>query len=476
MPILKKLKLTFGRPRDGLLQHVLVLAGGTIFSQGLLVIAAPLLTRLYTPDEFGFLAVLMAFLSIMLVVVSLRYEMAIPLAKDNDEAANLLGIALSLVGLVTGILGVILWYLAHFFEFPVAILNGQNIWWLMLGMLGAGSYQALKYFCTRNQLFKLLSKTQIGQAITQIVLQIALGMGQNHSMGLIIGYIAAQWIGILTLFKQAKPLLVPPHLSNWIAVANNYKQFPLYTLWASLVNVLGWQIPPLFLATYFSVEVAGWYALTMRVLGMPSALIGQAVAQVFYPLAAQLESPHEAKVLLERVASLLWVLGFPVFAIVFLQGALFFKLIFGTPWEMAGHYAEWLAPWFLFAFVSSPLSTFALVKSRQRQALWLSLYETSLRLSAIGLGVYLDSPDVAIKLFAAAGVIICLVYTSWLLQLAGSSLWILVARLRVVTLIGGLVVTILLLLDQTLSPLWSLGLTTLSLAIFGGWAWQQVEG
>jgi O-antigen/teichoic acid export membrane protein len=346
----------------------------------------------------------------------------------------------------------------------------------MLGILGAGSYQALKYFCTRNQLFNLLSKTQIWQSLTQIVLQIALGIGQSGSVGLIIGYVAAQWVGIVALFKQAKPLLVPPHFSNWIAVANRYKQFPLYTLWASLINVLGWQIPPLFLATYFSVEVAGWYALTMRVLGMPSALIGQAVAQVFYPMAAQADPAREAKVLLERVASLLLVLGLPVFAFVFLQGALCFKLIFGTSWEMAGRYAEWLAPWFLFAFISSPLSTFALVKSQQRQAFWLSLYETCLRLGAISLGVYLNSPDLAIKLFSAAGVIICLVYTSWLLHLAGSSIWILAARLKVVTLTSGLVVTTLLLLDQVLSPLWSLSLTTLSLAVFGGWAWKHATG
>ncbi|MDT2285392.1 hypothetical protein P7H17_03750 [Paenibacillus larvae] len=52
-------------------KQVSVLAGGTAFSQLLLVAASPVLTRLYTPEQFGVLSVYVALLSIFTVIGSL---------------------------------------------------------------------------------------------------------------------------------------------------------------------------------------------------------------------------------------------------------------------------------------------------------------------------------------------------------------------------------------------------------------------
>ena len=443
-------------------------------SQGALILAAPLLTRLYTPDDFGLFAVLFSLLSIIQVVVSLRYEMAIPLAKNNQESAHLLSLSFMLVWITTAGIGCFVWGNAeHFRSIPHLSFLFQDWGWLICSILGMGHYQALKYFTTRHQQFHLLSVTQIWQSLIQVCLQIGLGLMHKGSLGLIIGFVISQWIGILILLKHAQPFLTTLlNVKDWVNVMQTYKHFPLYTLWASLLNVLGWQLPPLLFAAYFSIEVAGLYALVMRVLGMPSALIGQAVAQVFYPLAAQ---TIDTKMLLERVASLLFVLSFASFSLIFIHGEFIFQIVFGQTWHQAGYYAQWLSPWFMFALVSSPISTFALVKSKQRQAFWFTLYETCLRLIAISLGIHLNSPEIAIQLFSIAGVIICLVHTQWILHLSGSSLWNLIKRLQKIGSIGISLVTALLLLENLLPSTWALGIAIMSLLIFGGWSWKKVE-
>src|SRR5690349_9462435 len=69
---------------------VILLASGTAFGQGLVVLASPLLTRLYRPADFGVLAVYIAIISIFDVIAALCYELAIPLPQDDVMAANLL--------------------------------------------------------------------------------------------------------------------------------------------------------------------------------------------------------------------------------------------------------------------------------------------------------------------------------------------------------------------------------------------------
>ncbi len=459
---------------DNFLKHVFTAAGGTVLSQSLLILAAPVLTRLYNPDEFGHLAVLISFISILLVIVSLRYEMAIPLAKDTEEATHLLSLSLSLVVLICGAVAMTLWFLTPKIEELVHFPDlSETLTWFMLGILGAGSYQALKYFGNRHQQFRLLSIIQVGQSFIQTGLQIVLGMAQVGSVGLIIGYVVAQWVGIVTLVKHLKPLLVPSHPTQWGSVARSYQQFPLYTLWSSLLTVLGWQLPPLLFASYFSVEIAGCYGLTMRVLGMPAALIGQAVAQVFYPWVANTVSPGEVRTLVERVTKLLWVFGMPVFALIFLQGGELFKLIFGPAWEMAGVYAQWLAPWFLLSFIGAPLSTFALVKTKQRQAFWFTVYEICIRVCALSTGAYFHSANLAIQLFSAAGVLISTVYISWILHLAGSSIWVMMKHLKEVIIVNIGMVISLLLIDNFLSPWWGLGVTVIGLMGMGWWGWWK---
>ena len=80
---------------------VLKLVTGTTFAQAVTILASPLLTRLYGPEAFGFLALFTSITSIIGVIACMRYEMAIMLPKTDEEAANLLGLCLLCVAVVS---------------------------------------------------------------------------------------------------------------------------------------------------------------------------------------------------------------------------------------------------------------------------------------------------------------------------------------------------------------------------------------
>ena len=103
--------------RQGFVRSVGVLVGGTALAQALMVLVLPLLTRLYTPEDFSVLAVYASIFGIISVTACLRLEIAIPLPERDEDAANLLALALcSSVG-IASLSAVIVWLI------PVQIID-----------------------------------------------------------------------------------------------------------------------------------------------------------------------------------------------------------------------------------------------------------------------------------------------------------------------------------------------------------------
>ena len=70
--------------------NVLKLVTGSVFAQGIGVLVAPIVARLFAPEAFGFAALFTSIAGIISVVACLRYELAIMLPKTDEEAANLI--------------------------------------------------------------------------------------------------------------------------------------------------------------------------------------------------------------------------------------------------------------------------------------------------------------------------------------------------------------------------------------------------
>lgn len=75
-------------------QNVSVLASGSIVAQVISVLISPVLSRIYSPEDYGLLAVFLSVLNMFAVVLCFRYELAIVLPKDESDAINLVKLCL----------------------------------------------------------------------------------------------------------------------------------------------------------------------------------------------------------------------------------------------------------------------------------------------------------------------------------------------------------------------------------------------
>jgi O-antigen/teichoic acid export membrane protein len=413
-------------PGGGFGRSVLTLASGTAAAQLLLALALPLLTRLYSPADYGSLAVYSSTLTILLVIGSLRYEMAIPLPEDEPTAASLLALTVFSLSAAAVLLTALVWVGGDAFVrvFHVPALRSY-LWLVPVGLFGAGMYQTLSYWAIRRGAFSRIARTKLSQGLGQVVSQLALGVARVGAPGLLVGDVIGRVAGggglALLAWRDHPASMVSG--ASLVAAARRYRRFPLLTTWAGLFNMGRLQRPSRMLAASFGAAAAGLYSLSYKMLVLPTMLIAQAVGQVFLSRAAGLaREPERLRRLTERTALVLFAGGLPVFATVALCGPWLFATIMGGQWEQAGRYAQVLAPWFVFWVVSNPLSGLLAVREWQGSALAFAGFEFSLRFGSLLIGARRGSPMLAVGLLSASGVIIAVASIARFLHAGHSSI------------------------------------------------------
>ena len=397
-------------PGGAFARSVVTLASGTAIAQFLLVLATPALTRLYTPADYGALAVYSSTLTVLLVLSSLRYELAIPLPEDEEVAASLLALTFVLLAAMTALVSLLVWLAGDSFIAAVKVPALRPYRWLIpLGFIGAGSYQALLYWAIRRREFGRVAHTKLRQGVGQVVSQVGLGLVKAGAPGLLIGDVIGRVAGgggfaLLALRER-------PHArvtrASILAVAVRYRRFPLLTTWSGLLNIGSLQLPSILFSASFGAAAAGLYALSYKMLVLPTMLVAQAVGQVFLSRAAAVaREPARLRRLTERTALVLFACGLPVFGALALGGPELFATVMGHQWEQAGRYAQVLAPWFAVWLVSNPLSGLFSVREWQASALGFSAFEFALRLGSLLIGARRGSPMLAVELLSVSGVVI----------------------------------------------------------------------
>ncbi len=349
-------------PKKGFIRSVGLLAGGTALGQGMVMLSSPVLTRLYAPAEIGALAIFMSAVSILTMVTSLRYEMTIPLAEDDEGAANLLVLSLLLTLLLSVLMGSSVWLLrdaiVHWARAPAL---RPYLWLLPLSLWGSGTYRALNQWALRKQDFTPVAYTQISQGVSQALAQVGLGLLKVGVVGLLVGDALGRTSGSSTLaslaWRRDRAALRFVSWARMRRAARLYRQFPLLSSPAVLLNSIGLQLPTLLLAAFYGPTITGWFALGQRVIMVPSILVGRAVAQVYYAEASRLarEDPAGLRSLFLKTAQGLFLIGIVPIVLLAMKGPWLFALAFGNSWQQSGLYVGILVPMVVLQFTSFPL-------------------------------------------------------------------------------------------------------------------------
>lgn len=360
-------------------KSVVVLASGTAVGQALIILASPVLSRLYAPEEFGAFAVFSALLFSLAQVASLRYEMAILLPAEEDRAAHLLVLSLAAA---TGVSAVVALAIPLAGDALVGWTNTPglrpHLWLLPVSLWGLGTFQALNYWSVRRRAFAPLARANVVQNLVRVLAQVGLGWMGWGTIGLLLGDAAGRAAGSGLLAEATRRrdggALGRIGSAGMLREAARYRRFPLIASGSGLLNQAGVQAPALLLAGLYGPQVAGWYALGQRVINLPLVMVGHSIAHVFSERAsrlAQTDSRRSMERLLWKTAMVLALVGSVPFGLLAAFGPWLFARVFGAAWAETGRYAQVLALMSLCEFVVVPLSqTFAILERQTVQLGW----------------------------------------------------------------------------------------------------------
>lgn len=409
-------------------QHVLTLSTGTAFAQVIPIVLAPLLTRLYTPLDYGILAIYVSIAGLISIVSTGRYELAIVLPKEDNAAAGVAALSLLIALGLSGLCLMVVWILQDDIS---GWYNEPDIkpWLLLipLTVLLSGVSQTLNYWLVRQRKFKNVSAGKISDSSLNNAFKVALGYQSAGAGGLIVGNIFGQIIFIFTtswgLIRDGFLGLLISSISAIGDVARRYSDFLKINTLHAFSDVAQFAIVVFLIAHYFGVEVAGLFGLTIRILKTPMGFIGGAVGQVFFQKAAEKKAAGEdLRFLVSSIALTMATLFLPVLLVLFFFGEDVFSIIFGIEWSLAGRFAAIMSPWFFMNFIISPLSLLPVVMEQQRSFFIISLMSHIAAIAAILLGHFVfDDFESGLILFSGSLSLFSLVILIWFLNLSGKN-------------------------------------------------------
>ncbi len=370
---------------------------GTATAQALPVLVAPVLTRLYGPRDFAALGSFTALTVILSVVSTARYELAVVLPKDREDAAAIMllsGIIACLSCLGWFVIGLILHErLSAFLRDPFL----DDYWWLVPGMvLCTNAYNTLNYWCIREQRFRYLAGNRSARSLLTIIASLAFFRIHLRVSGLVVaatlGTLLATLAMLITMLSTDARLLFSS-FGRIAKMMRRYRRFPFLSIPADLTNTLAGQLPVFVFMRYFGADVVGYWNLVTRVLYGPVGIIASAYADVYKQKAAEeYRETGDCRHIWRKTFKIISLISLAIFPLLAILSPLGFAWFFGRQWGIAGRYAQVLTLVYALGFIASPLSGTLYVAERLDIDLFWQVGLLVSIAAALLIGVYVGDP------------------------------------------------------------------------------------
>ncbi len=356
--------------KNEFIRNVSLLVGGTFIAQLIAIGSSPVLSRLYSPDDFGIFATFMAILGIVSTLSLLKYELAIVVEKNNKYANHLevLNYLILIIFTVLFTIGLSLVPVNVFEKLNLSI--GNYIYLLTPLLIFTGVFAIQNNVLNREKKYKLLSLAKVINKIGIVVFQIIFGFTTFHFLGLIFGNLLGLIIVVIFIIIKRNnffKIFNNIKLIDLWSVANKHYRFPKYTAPQTLLNTLSNQAPIYILGYFYGLNVVGAYWMAMRIIQLPGLLIGTSVRQVYYQKASEiaLNKKEAIKLFNKTTLSLIKLIIIPVL-VIFIFSKQLFILILGNDWELAGKFARWMILWIGIGFATTPSVMSLFIYNKQK--------------------------------------------------------------------------------------------------------------
>ena len=362
--------------QQGLRGPIVTLMSGSSLVMGIAFLAQPILTRLYTEEQFGIYGFFAFLMAILITFSSLRYEDALMLPEKDQDAATVMWLGIFVLTVFVGLTATLALWRTELAALARKPAVAPYLLLVPVALLVMRGTKLFELWLTRKRSFHAISASQVANAFTMSGSRIAVGVPpiSAGTAGLVGGHVAGNTVPFLILgaFIVRRSGALLRRAFSWkgiLQAARQYRRFPLFSMPSTLAAALIMRAPIFAIPFYFEAReavITGLFFMAFNNVSIPFSFFSRAVAQVFFVSAVEAHSQNRLGAITELVHSrLIMVLLFPALVIL-VCGPDIFAFVFGADWREAGVYAQYLVPWLLMGAICSPLTRIFDVTQRQR--------------------------------------------------------------------------------------------------------------
>lgn len=373
--------------RSDFLRSVAVLTSGTVIAQAISYAFTPVITRLFTTDDFGEFGIFMRIVALLTAIGTARYELTLPLPKRDQHAFQLFLLSLRIAFwtlLISLVLGCAYWL---FYDSSLNVLLfvlaiGFTAFFMIFKNIGTN-------WAIRLKSFRRISLVNITSSLGTNAVKLMAGFIGIGSTGLIYGTFIGTVIGtswfFFDYFKQKKVASFVRSTTKIKALSTKYREFPRVNLPHTLIDTARELFIAFFLTYYLSTSLFGSYDLSFKMLKIPLLLIGTSIGQVMFQKASERFANNQSIFpLVTKTVVLLFLISLLPFTVVYIWGPQIFSFVFGAEWYFAGQIASVIAPWLMMNLIASSISMIPSVIGALRWFFWVGLGASIIQLALFG--------------------------------------------------------------------------------------------
>ncbi len=409
------------------LRNTFQLVLGTGIAQLITILISPVITRLYSPEDFGSFSFFLSLVGAFVLIATLRYELAIVFPPKEKDAVNLSVlsgiIALSFSLFLFGVVLLLWFFYPPYRNIEPFLLHSFFLLPLMVLLLGTSNI--IQNWLVRQKRFRTISISKIINSFANNGLILFLGLAGAGAWGLVFGNVIGLILFVsylvLRVFVMDRPKTVLYDRSSLKTLARRYRDLPTSNTVQALLDLLQIYGIIYLCRIFFTSATVGLYAISMRVLQAPLWLIGSSISQVFMKEAAEkVSNPEALKNSLSKTIKLAALTALPILVILLTAGPWLFSVVFGKNWHEAGVYARILSPWMFFDFIRYCIAQMPILIGKTRIMMRLSVLGNSiLALSFIAGQFFFTDVRIVFLILSFSMCLYSLGVVVWIWKIAG---------------------------------------------------------
>ena len=407
---------------SGIVRDSAKLLTANVIAQAIGLMVYPILTRLYSPDDFGLLNLFSSIAGVAVLFATAEFQYAIVLPKENKKATSLTALSLTILLAVTAIL-----VLTIPFAKPISAVfkapDLTKIYWLLpIFVLLSGLWNVLNYNYLRNQQYIRMSGYQISQSVLSAAGKLGFGFAGKTTIGLPLATVLAQ-LGSLGLsiglaWKKLRATWERVTWNDCRSAAREYRNFPMFNLPRALVNSLGQALPIWFLTPCFGLDKVGQLSLALLAAFVPLNIIARACYQVLFQ---RVSEAVQQQLPIRRMlwSFVLWLGGILAvgMAVVYFFVPQLVTILFGAEWAESAEIIRRMYPYLLLMPICGTICFLSDVFAKQKIAMWMEAGYVAAVATALLLGTHFGGFLSTISAYAWVGFSYLFIQLLWFISL-----------------------------------------------------------